>query len=99
MKVYLPKELLKEISDLLVAEGVSFEVTNETYAVRAEGKDIAEIAEIDANLLETEVPVLLEAGPETGLRAFRLPSGTRFLLTDAAGNFVRVAQPPRGWER
>jgi len=99
MKIYLPKELLKEISDLLNAEGVRFEVTDETSSLVVEGKDIAEIVEVEVNLLETEVPVLLEAGFETGLRAFRLPSGTAFLLTDAAGNFVRLARPPRGWER
>lgn len=99
MNIYVPRELLPELTDTLSEEGVRFQVTNETYALLVEGKEIAEVAEVEADLLETEVPVILEAGPEITFRAFRLPSGRRVLLTDANGNFIRVATPPPGWER
>lgn len=61
---------------------VSFQVTDRTFSLVLEGKDIAEIAELKAQLLETEVSALLEDAPDITLRAFRLPSVTRFLLTE-----------------
>ncbi len=99
MKIYAPKEVMQELTEVLTAEGVKFEVTNETYALMVEGKEIAEVVEVEAQLLETDVPVVLEHGPEISMRAFRLPSGNRFVLTDINGNFIRVATPPAGWER
>ena len=60
---------------------------------------MAEVAELKVQLLETEVPALLEEAPDITLRAFRLPSGKMFLLTDVNGNFVRIVTPPPGWER
>lgn len=99
MELYVPKDMLKELSDVFTAEGVSFQVTNDTYSLRVEGKEIAEVAAVEAQLLETDVPVILEPGPEITLRAFRLPSGNQVLLTDVNGNFIRVVTPPAGWER
>ncbi len=99
MDVYVPQDQLKEVSDMLAAEGVSFQVSDKTFSLVVEGKEIAEVAEVKAQLLETEVPALLEEAPDITLRAFRLPSGRRFLLTDVNGNFVRLVTPPPGWER
>jgi len=99
MDVYVSKDQLKEFSDALTIEGVNFQVTNKTFSLIVEGKEIAEVAELKVQLLETEVPALLEEAPDITLRAFRLPSGKRFLLTDVNGNFVRIVTPPPGWER
>jgi hypothetical protein len=99
MEIYVSKDQLKEVSEVLTAEGVSFQVPEKTFSLVVEGKEIAEVAELKAQLLETEVPALLEQAPNITLRAFRLPSGRRFLLTDVNGNFVRLATPPPGWER
>jgi hypothetical protein len=99
MHVYVSKDQLREVSDILAVEGVKFEVTDKTFSLVVEGKEIAEVAELKVQLLETEVPALLEEAPDITLRAFRLPSGKRFLLTDVNGNFVRIVTPPPGWER
>ena len=99
MEIYVSKDQLKEVSDVLAAERVNFQVTDKTFSLILEGKEIAEVAEIKAQILETEVPALLEDAPDISLRAFRLPSGRRFLLTDVNGNFVRLVTPPPGWER
>lgn len=99
MDVYVPQDQLKEVADILAAEGVSFQVTDKTFSLVVEGKEIAKVAELKAQLLETEMPALLEDSPDITLRAFRLPSGRKFLLTDVNGNFVRLVTPPPGWER
>jgi len=99
MDVYVPKDELKEVSDVLTGEGVNFQVTDKTFSLLVDGKEIAKVAELKAQILETEVPALLEDAPDIILRAFRLPSGRRFLLTDVNGNFVRLVTPPPGWER
>jgi len=99
MEIYVAKDQLKEVSDVLAAERVNFQVTDKKFSLVLEGKEIAEVAEIKAQILETEVPALLEDAPDISLRAFRLPSGRRFLLTDVNGNFVRLVTPPPGWER
>lgn len=99
MDIYVPKDQLKEVSDALPTEGVNFQVTDKTFSLLVEGKEIAEVAELKAQILETEVPAMLEDAPDITLRAFRLPSGRMFLLTDVNGNFVRLVTPPPGWER
>jgi hypothetical protein len=99
MDVYVSKDQLKEVSDALALEGVNFQVTDKTFSFIVEGKEIGEVAELKAQLVETEMPAILEDAPDITLRAFRLPSGRRFLLTDVNGNFVRIVIPPPGWER
>jgi len=99
MEIYVPNEVLKEVSEVLTGEQVAYEVTDKTFALVVEGKKIAEVTEVKAQLLETDVPVIYDQGPETTLKAFRLPSGKKFLLTDAQGNLVRIVAPPPGWER
>ncbi len=99
MDVYVARDQLREVSDVLAAEGVNFQITDKTFSLIIDGKEIAEVVEIKAQILETEIPALLEDAPDITLRAFRLPSGKRFLLTDKNGNFVRLVTPPPGWER
>jgi len=99
MELYVPNDQLKEVSEMLTGEKVNFEVTDNIYSLIVEGKKIGEVTKVKAQLLETDVPVIYDQGPEITLRAFRLPSGKKFILTDADGNFVRLVEPPPGWER
>jgi hypothetical protein len=99
MEIYVPTDQLKEVSEMLTGEGVSFQVTDKMFSLMVEGKQIAEVVELKAQLLETDVPAILEDAPDITLRAFRLPSGNRLILTDVNGNFVRSVTPPPGWER
>ena len=99
MKIYVPKEELKRVSEALTAEKVSFEVSDKVFFLMAGEEKIGEVTEVNAQLLEADVPVIFDRGPEITVRAFRLPSGKKFLLTDANGNFVSLVEPPAGWER
>lgn len=99
MEIYVPNEELDRVSQVLTAEKVKFEVTGEVFSMMVEGKKVGEVTKVKADVIETDVPVIFDRGPGITLRAFRLPSGKRFILTDADGNFVRVAEPPPGWER
>ncbi len=99
MNIYVSKDQLKEVSDVLTAEKVDFQVTDKTFSLLIEGKEIIKVAELKAQLLETDMPAILEDAPDITLRAFRLPSGKKVLLTDINGNFVRIVTPPPGWER
>jgi hypothetical protein len=99
MELYVPNDLVKDVSEALAAEKVAVKVSDKVYALMVEGKKIGEVTALQADLLETDVPVVFEEGPEITLRAFRLPSGQKFLITDVNGNFVRLAAPPPGWER
>jgi len=98
MELYVPTSQLKQVTDVLDQEKVTYEVTGKTFSLVVEGKDAYEVTEISAKLLETEVPPVLESASQTR-RAFRLPSGKKILLTDLDGNFERLVEPPPGWER
>jgi hypothetical protein len=99
MKIYVPNEELKRVSEALTGEKVNFEVSNKVYSLMVDGKKIGEVTEVTAQVMETDVPVIFDRGPEITMRAFRLPSGRKFLLTDVNGNFVSLVEPPAGWER
>jgi hypothetical protein len=98
MEIYVPNTQLKQVCQVLDEERVKYKVTEKTSSLVVEGKEVSEVIAVEADLLETEVPALLEDDPRS-LRAFRLPSGKRFILTDVDGNFDRLAQAPAGWER
>jgi hypothetical protein len=99
MEIYVPIFQLKEVSEVLTGEGVTFEVTDKTFSQVVEGKERCEVTEVKANLLETEVPAIYDEDSLRNLRAFRLPSGKKVLLTDTDGNFVGLVEPPPGWGR
>ncbi len=67
MELYVPKFQLKEILEVLVGEGVTFEVTDKTFSHVVEGKEQYEVTEVKANLLEIEVPAIYD---EDSLRSF-----------------------------
>jgi hypothetical protein len=100
MKLFVPKAQLQQVSAVLDQERVTYEVTGQISSLVMAGKEIGEVTEVKAELLEVEVPALyiFEDDPRS-LRAFRLPSGKRLILTDVDGNFERLVQPPPGWKR
>ena len=99
MELYVPNFKLAEVSEVLTGEGVAFEVTDKTFAIVVEGKERYAATEVTANLIETDVPAIYDEDQLRDLRAFRLPSGQKIILTDIDGNFVRLVEPPSGWER
>jgi hypothetical protein len=99
MEFYIPNFQLKEVSEALTREGVTFEITDKTLSLVVAGKASYEVTGVKADLLETEVPAIYDADEPRRLRAFRLPSGKKILLTDADGNFDRLVEPPPGWGR
>jgi hypothetical protein len=99
MELYVPNFQLKEVSEVLAGEGLTFEVTGKTFFQVVEGKERYEVTEGKVNLLETEVPAIYDEDTLRNLRAFRLPSGKKILLTDIDGNFIRLVEPPPGWGR
>ncbi|MFZ5450160.1 MAG: hypothetical protein ACOZFS_16140 [Thermodesulfobacteriota bacterium] len=98
MELYVPTFQLKQVTEVLDQEGVTYKVTGKTSSLVVQGKETHEVTEIKAELLEVEVPALFEDDPRS-LRAYRLPSGKRIILTDIDGNFDRMVEPPPGWER
>ena len=99
MELYVTNDQLKEFSEVLTGEKVTYKITDKVFSLLVDGKEIAKVTEVEAKLLETEVPVLYDQGPEITIRAFRLPSGKKIILTDARANFIRFVEPPPGWER
>ena len=99
MEIYVPNFQLKEVSEVLAQEGVTFEVTGKTSSLVVAGKETCEVTEVRAELLETEVPAIYDKDEPRRLRAFRLPSGKKILITDADGNLDRLVEAPPGWER
>jgi len=98
MELYVPTTQLKEVSEVLAKEGVTFEVTDKTFSLAVQGQEAYEVTEIKAKLLEIEVPAIYDDDPRS-LRAYLLPSGRKIILTDIDGNLDRMVEPPPGWER
>ncbi len=99
MNIFVPNLQLKEITQALAQEGVKVEITDNTFSLVMEGKETLEVTEVKAELVETEVPAIFDQDEPRMLRAFRLPSGKKILITDEEGNFERLVEPPPGWER
>jgi hypothetical protein len=99
MELYVPNFQLKEVSAVLSGEGVSFEVTDKTFSLSLAGKEAFDVTAVKAELLECDVPAIFDVDSPRKLRAFRLPSGKKILITDVEGNFERLVEPPPGWER
>ncbi|MEJ2671704.1 MAG: hypothetical protein P8168_05750 [Deltaproteobacteria bacterium] len=98
MEIYVPTTLLDEVTKELTQEGVAFEVTGKKFSTQVEGKPSYEVSEVKTKLVETDVPTVLESASQTR-RAYRLPSGKKFLLTDLNDNFEKLVEAPTGWER
>jgi hypothetical protein len=99
MQLYVPTDQLKHVSDILSQEKLTFSVTDKKFTLVLGGKEIYEVTEVEAKLVEVDVPAVVDESPLKTIRAFRLPSGRRLLLTDADGNYERTVEVPAGWER
>jgi len=99
VEIYVPNLQIKDVSEVLTGEGVSFEVTDKTFSLALAGKEAFEVTAVKAELLECDLPAILDVDSPRKLRAFRLPSGKKILVTDVDGNFERLVEPPPGWER
>jgi hypothetical protein len=99
MQLFIPTHQIKHVSDILSEEKVGFQVTGNKSMLTLAGKEAYEVTEVKADLLEVEVPAIVDESPPKTIRAFRLPSGKRLLLTDADGNYERTVEVPAGWER
>jgi hypothetical protein len=98
MELYVPTTQLKDVTDVLDQEKVTYEVTGKTSSLVVQGKETYEVSEVKAKLAEIEVPAMYEDDPRS-LRAFLLPSKRKIILTDIEGNVDRLVEPPPGWER
>ena len=99
MEIYIPNFQIKEVSEVLSQEGVGFKITDKTFSLVVAGKESYEVTGVRVELLETEVPAIYDEDEPRRLKAYRLPSGKKILITDADGNFDRLVEPPAGWER
>ena len=99
MELYVPTHQLKHVSEILSEEKVTFQVTDNKSTLTLGGKEAYEVTEVKAQLLEVDVPAVVDESPLKTIRAFRLPAGKRLLLTDADGNYERTVEVPAGWER
>ena len=98
MELYIPTSQLKQVTDVLDQEKVTYEVTGKTGSLVVQGKEAYEVSEVKAQLAEIEVPALFQDDPRS-LRAFLLPSAKKIILSDINGNVDRLVEPPPGWER
>ena len=99
MELFVPTHQIKHVSDILSEEKVGFQVTGNKSLLTLGGKEAYEVTEVKADLLEVDVPAVVDESPLKTTRAFRLPSGKKLLLTDADGNYERTVEVPAGWER
>ncbi len=99
MELYIPTHQIKHVTDILAEEKVGFQVTENKSILTLGGKEAYEVTEVKAELLEVDVPAVVDESPLKTIRAFRLPSGKKLLLTDADGNYERTVEVPAGWER
>ena len=99
MELFVPTHQIKHVSDILSEEKVGFQVTENKSILTLAGKEAYEVTEVKADLLEVDVPAVVDESPPKTIRAFRLPSGKKLLLTDADGNYERTVEVPAGWER
>ena len=66
MEIYVPNFQLKEVSEVLTGEGVSFEVTDKTFSLSLAGKETYEVTAVKAELLESDMPAILDVdSPES----------------------------------
>jgi hypothetical protein len=93
MIIYVDQSGLKDLREVLAAEGVTFQ-DRSTGSVREMNTGSWPVIEIQANLPEVQVPSEYTQG-DTGTRAFRLPTG-KLILTDQEGNLEQITIPAPG---
>ena len=89
MRLFLDQSALKEVEEVLVAEGVTYQKRAGSQQEPGTGSWL--MFQVEANLPEVQVPKEYVQS-EGDVRAFRLPSG-KLIITDLEGNLENVTTP------
>lgn len=89
MRLFLDQSALKEVEEVLVAEGVTYQ--KRTGSQQEPGTGSWLMFQVEANLPEVQVPKEYVQS-EGDVRAFRLPSG-KLIITDLEGNLENITTP------
>ena len=90
MIFYVDQSGLKDLQEVFVEEGVTFQ-ERQTGSVRELNTGSWSVIEVQANLPEVKVPSEYTQG-DIGARAFRLPSG-KLIITDLEGSLEQITIP------
>ncbi len=89
MRLFVDQSALKELEEVLVAEGVTYQKRAGSQNEPGTGNWL--MFQVEANLPEVQVP--RESVQSDGdVRAFRLPSG-KLVITDLEGNLEEITTP------
>ena len=89
MLLYLDQSALKEVEEILVAEGVTYQ--KRAGSEKEPGTGSWLMFQLEANLPEVQVPREYSQS-EGDVRAFRLPSG-KLIITDLEGHLEQITVP------
>ncbi len=89
MLLFLDQSALKDVEEVLVAEGVTYQKRAGSQKEPGTGSWL--MFQVEANLPEVQVPKEYVQS-EGDVRAFRLPSG-KLILTDLEGNLEEITTP------
>jgi hypothetical protein len=89
MLLYLDQSALKEVEEVLVAEGVTYQKRAGSQQEPGTGSWL--MFQLEANLPEIQVPREYSQS-EGDVRAFRLPSG-KLIITDLEGHLDQITVP------
>jgi hypothetical protein len=89
MLLFLDQSALKEVEEVLVAEGVTYQKRAGSQQEPGTGSWL--MFQVEANLPEVQVPKEYVQS-EGDVRAFRLPSG-KLIITDLEGNLENITTP------
>ena len=89
MRLFLDQSALKEVEEVLVAEGVTYQKRAGSQQEPVTGNWL--MFQVEANLPEVQVPKEYVQS-EGDVRAFRLPSG-KLIITDLEGNLEEITTP------
>jgi hypothetical protein len=89
MLLFLDQSALKDVEEVLVAEGVTYQ--KRAGSQNEPGTGAWLMFQVEANLPEVQVPKEYVQS-EGDVRAFRLPSG-KLIITDLEGNLENITTP------
>jgi hypothetical protein len=89
MLLFLDQSALKEVEEVLVAEGVTYQKRAGSQQEPGTGSWL--MFQLEANLPEIQVPREYSQS-EGDVRAFRLPSG-KLIITDLEGHLEQITVP------
>jgi hypothetical protein len=89
MRLYLDQSALKDVEEVLAAEGVTYQKSAGSEVEPGTGSWL--MFQVEANLPEVQVPREYSQS-EGDARAFRLPTG-KLIITDLEGNLEQITVP------